>query len=86
MQVTQNYQCLTKLAKNRTSFKPTVAWMEYDNVSRKHTKFQRAIIISFCPPTLLKTLVVWEERIKVLHEKIVKLLIGNLHTSTYNIN
>ncbi|CAN6569954.1 unnamed protein product [Malus baccata var. baccata] len=29
--VTQNYQCLTKLAKNRTSFKPTVAWMEYDN-------------------------------------------------------
>ncbi|XP_050373412.1 uncharacterized protein LOC126791054 [Argentina anserina] len=29
--VRENYQCLLKLAKGRTSFKPTVAWMQYDN-------------------------------------------------------
>ncbi|BBG98609.1 hypothetical protein Prudu_008062 [Prunus dulcis] len=29
--VTQSYQCLTNRTKGRTSFKPTVAWMQYEN-------------------------------------------------------
>ncbi|XP_062001956.1 uncharacterized protein LOC133719799 [Rosa rugosa] len=29
--VRENYQCLLNLSKSRTSFKPTVAWMQYDN-------------------------------------------------------
>ncbi|CAB4271939.1 unnamed protein product [Prunus armeniaca] len=36
--VTQSYQCLTNLTKGRTSFKPTVAWIQYENGIWSFTK------------------------------------------------
>lgn len=36
--VRESYQCLIKLAKDRTSFKPTVAWIQYENDIWSFTK------------------------------------------------